>query len=148
MADDADGKWMTYADLAASRGISRASAGRLVRWHKWRKQADNHGVVRVLVPRDLTVSDIGADGVSDIARDIAALRVDVSAWREQAERAEQRADRAEARADRAEVEATALRVRLEQAGAVAADTAQAAARGQAADEARQTDGLLARLRRR
>ena len=41
---------MTYAELAAVRGISALSAERLVRRHKWLRQTGNDGVVRVLVP--------------------------------------------------------------------------------------------------
>jgi hypothetical protein len=41
---------MTYAELAAVRGISALSAERLVRKHKWQRQTGNDGVVRVLVP--------------------------------------------------------------------------------------------------
>jgi hypothetical protein len=41
---------MTYAELAAVRGISALSAERLVRRHKWPRQTGNDGVVRVLVP--------------------------------------------------------------------------------------------------
>ena len=39
---------MTYAELAAVRGISET----LVRRRKWLKQIGNDGVVRVLVPSD------------------------------------------------------------------------------------------------
>lgn len=41
---------MTYAELAAVRGISAVSAERLVRRRRWPRQAGNDGVVRVLVP--------------------------------------------------------------------------------------------------
>ena len=41
---------MTYAELAAVRGISALSAERLVRRHQWPRQTGNDGVVRVLVP--------------------------------------------------------------------------------------------------
>jgi hypothetical protein len=41
---------MTYAELAAVRGISALSAERLVRRKHWPRQAGNDGVVRVLVP--------------------------------------------------------------------------------------------------
>ena len=50
-ADDAaDGQWMSYGELAAIRGIDRTSALKLALRHHWRKQRDNRGVVRVLVP--------------------------------------------------------------------------------------------------
>ena len=41
---------MTYAELAAVRGISAASAERLVRRRRWARQPGNDGIVRVLVP--------------------------------------------------------------------------------------------------
>ena len=41
---------MTYAELAAVRGTSQASAQRLVRRKHWPRQVGNDGVVRVLVP--------------------------------------------------------------------------------------------------
>jgi hypothetical protein len=41
---------MTYAELAAVRGTSQASAVRLVRRHRWPRQAGNDGIVRVTVP--------------------------------------------------------------------------------------------------
>jgi len=41
---------MTYAELAAVRGTSQASAERLVRRRGWPRQVGNDGVVRVLVP--------------------------------------------------------------------------------------------------
>ena len=41
---------MTYAELAAVRGISLPSARRLVLRHHWPRQAGNDGVVRVIVP--------------------------------------------------------------------------------------------------
>jgi len=43
---------MTYAELAAVRGTSQASAQRLVRRKHWPRQVGNDGVVRVLVPLD------------------------------------------------------------------------------------------------
>ena len=49
---------MTYAELAAVRGISALSAERLVRRKHWSRQVGNDGVVRVLVP--LTESRIAA----------------------------------------------------------------------------------------
>jgi hypothetical protein len=50
--DQADARWMTFAELAAARGISKLSAAALVRRHGWRRQTDNRGRVMALVPRD------------------------------------------------------------------------------------------------
>ena len=41
---------MTYAELAAVRGISITSARRLVLRHRWPRQIGNDGIVRVTVP--------------------------------------------------------------------------------------------------
>jgi hypothetical protein len=41
---------MTYAELAAVRGISPASAKRLAQRHRWGRQVGNDGVTRVTVP--------------------------------------------------------------------------------------------------
>jgi hypothetical protein len=49
--DDA-ARWISFADLAALRGISRASASKLVRRHGWRRQTDNQGRVLILVPAE------------------------------------------------------------------------------------------------
>ena len=45
-----DGRWMTFVELSQHRGISEPSARKLVRRHKWRRQAGNQGIVRILVP--------------------------------------------------------------------------------------------------
>jgi len=49
-AADSDARRMTYAELAAVRGISRGSAERLARRRQWPRQLGNDGAVRVLVP--------------------------------------------------------------------------------------------------
>src|ERR1700733_9110687 len=112
----ADDRWMTFTELADARRMSRASASKLVRRKGWRRQTDNQGTVRILVP--LEAMDSPPDGPSDrptdspsdrpldISRTINALEAAISAWREQAETAE-------ARADRIDAEASALRARLE-----------------------------------
>ena len=48
--DQDDGRWLTYPELAAARGIDKPSAIRLATRKKWRRQRDNRRVVRVLVP--------------------------------------------------------------------------------------------------
>jgi len=50
-----DHRWLTYADLANARGISRASAVRLCRKHRWPKRQNNAGAVTVAVPGAFTV---------------------------------------------------------------------------------------------
>src|SRR5690348_231366 len=45
-----DVRWLAYAEIAALRGISRASVERKVRRARWRRQVDDQGVTRVAVP--------------------------------------------------------------------------------------------------
>ena len=49
---------MTYAELAAVRGTSQASAERLVRRRGWPRQVGNDGVVRVLVHEQAAIAEI------------------------------------------------------------------------------------------
>src|SRR3954449_11279572 len=52
-----DGAWVTYAELAKARGITRAAAVKLAQRHKWRRRKGNEPSreVKVLVPtRDMT----------------------------------------------------------------------------------------------
>jgi hypothetical protein len=59
--------WVTFADLAKFRGISKASAIALVWSQGWRRQRDNLGHVIVLVPSDWLTH--GADSPRDDAPD-------------------------------------------------------------------------------
>jgi hypothetical protein len=119
---------MTYAELAAVRGTSQASAERLVRRRRWPRQVGNDGVVRVTVPlteaknpRGSAVSGLAPDntdappghvrmspltspGQSAPAdpRTVRALETAIEALREQLTKADQRAEAERGRADRAE----------------------------------------------
>ena len=102
-----DGVWMTKAELAAVRRISVASADRLIRRQRWRKQRGNDGRARVLVPADWAEPRKGeptdkfsgnptdaadrptdaadrhpTDGPTDISHQIRALTVALDAIRE------------------------------------------------------------------
>src|SRR5579859_7173262 len=116
----ADGRWLTYAELAEIRGIGKPSAERLVRRHKWRRQTDNRGNVRVLVPLD-ALADDGADRGEDMSGDMShainALEFALTALDQRAEAAERRADQADARAVTAEQTAAAERSRADMAAA-------------------------------
>jgi hypothetical protein len=152
----ADGRWMTFAELSQSRGISKTSAMKLVSRHGWRRQKNNRGHVRALVP----VAWVAADDTrepntaADMSRAIRAFDSAIATLREQlvretgrteaAERARtaltvqlaqaeagRAAERYRAEADReartrAEAEAVALRVQLDQARAEAQQATQAA----------------------
>jgi chromosome segregation ATPase len=135
-----DGRWMTFTELAAFRGIDRQSARRLASRQKWRRQKDNQLVVRVYVPltlaeRRVVSADMSADRSADtsaiMSADMSAvigpLEAAISTLREQLERANDRAEadraaiaqadgranRAEAGREAAETNAAALRERLE-----------------------------------
>jgi hypothetical protein len=83
--DQPDAKWMTFAELAKARGISKLSAAALVRRHRWRRMKDNRGRVLALVPRDGPElrrseahqaddpADDQADHLPDVAATIASL---------------------------------------------------------------------------
>lgn len=98
---------MTLAQLADARGISKASATRMVRRHKWRRQPGNDGLVRVLVPPGQAERP-PADAPRR-AQKPGVLAVIEAALSAQA--------RAEARADRLEVELTAARAEVAEARA-------------------------------
>ncbi len=107
--DDADGRWMSYGELAEARRITTPSAIRLVLRHGWRRQKDNHGIMRALVPQKWSepASSFGAG--ARLGQAIEALQASVGALRERAEAAERAVQAAEravqierGRADRAE----------------------------------------------
>ena len=105
-----DSRWMTFAELAKARGISRVSAERLVRRHKWRRQPGNDGRVLVLVPVEaLAPDDRKVDRDDSRARALAVIQAALGAQ----ERAESRADRAESRADKLAVELAEARAWVE-----------------------------------
>jgi hypothetical protein len=80
----ADGRWMTFSDLAEVRRISQLSAAKLVRRHNWRRQRDNRGHVRAFVPFDWakaesdSLPDNSSDGLADICHAIRVLEDAVS----------------------------------------------------------------------
>jgi hypothetical protein len=67
-----DGRWMTYAELAEHRGISRPSAERLVLRKRWRRQRGNDRTVRILVPRDSLSGDMTDDTAGILSDDASA----------------------------------------------------------------------------
>ena len=128
-ADTGDGaRWMTFAELAEGREISKASAIKLVRRHGWRRQRDNRGNVIALVPltwaRD-TVEQGGdsprdnrPDDTADSSQSTILLEAAISALREQQEHERaalrEQIDREGARAVRAEQGRDAERVRVDE----------------------------------
>ena len=167
--DDADSRWMSYTELAETRRITTASAIRLVLRRGWRRQADNQGTMRALVPLQWSEPAPGkdVDPGGHFSRAIAALEASVVTLRERAETAEHAVRAERERADRAEVAARAelsrgnfLRDRIDTLRADLAEAAYEAemalrAAQQAAETAealRQADarwrgiGLLGRIR--
>jgi hypothetical protein len=125
-----DSRWMTFAELAAARGIGRVSAERLVRRHKWRRQPGNDGRVRVLVPSgELRANPRKTDRGDDRPQllDIVQAALEAQA-------------RAESRADALAAELAAERA--------AVASLEAAITARDAQLARRKRGLLARIRSR
>jgi hypothetical protein len=126
----AEGQWLTYGELASIRRIDRHSAVKLVTRHQWRRQKDNRGVLRILVPAEWATSkdrgtdeatdkgpDTGTDEGTDIAHAISALQGALTSVEKRAESAENRAKQAESRAESAENERRAAESRVETANA-------------------------------
>ena len=170
-ADEAaDSRWMTYTELAAARRITLSSAIKLVVRRGWRRQKDNHGTMRALVPPDWWEPARGKNGDADayVREAIGALETSVTVLRERAEAAEQMARLERDRADRAVqahdgelMRSNSLRERIDNLRAELADTLEALeiARheaweaSQAAEQMREADtawhelGRIERVRR-
>ena len=99
--EEADSRWMTYTELATARRITTSSAIKLVLRRGWRRQKDNHGTMRALVPPDCCEPAPGKNGDADVKEAIGALEASVAALRDRAEAAEQMARLERERADRA-----------------------------------------------
>jgi Xaa-Pro aminopeptidase len=137
------GRWMSYTELADSRGISKKAAQRLTLRHRWRRQPANDGGVLVWVPEgaaapgrqtgrqsgaltdrheggsdgpDVTLLLEGANKRADAALALADQTLaQLGEATERIQRAEDRADAAQQRADRAEARADAAEKAAEQA---------------------------------
>jgi hypothetical protein len=132
------------AELADTRHTSEASATRLVRGHtQWRRQSDNQGHLRVLVPAEALRAVVREDVLEDLRQqDSEAVMTAVAGLIARAERAEteadhhrDRADAAAARAEQAEVRAD---VAEKKANAADQDRRQAHARADADRRAAET----------
>jgi hypothetical protein len=127
----ADSRWMSYAELAEARRITASSASKLVVRRGWRRQKDNHGIMRALVPPEWSEPAPGKnfEPGAHVSQAISALEQAVVAMRERAEAAERAAQTERERADRAiqsrdgeRSRANALRDRID---ALRADLAEA-----------------------
>ena len=121
MADDPDGdggQWLTILEIAEVRGISEQSAGRTIRRKKWRRQPDNQGTVRYLVPDAGRTKEPVRRNNADM---VAGLLSTIEILREQLKREAARADSTESElsaahdaVERAQREAQDARGRLDE----------------------------------
>jgi hypothetical protein len=155
-ADNDAGRWMSYAQLAEIRGISKKAAQRLTLRHQWRRQPANDGGVLIWVPDDATIRSRQTgrqNGVSD-GPDVVAFFEDAN---RRADEAHKRADAALAladrlgaqladaggRADRAEARVAELQRDLDAARVIAGATQHDAQAAQADAQAAQADAQKA-----
>jgi hypothetical protein len=107
--DTANGQWLTHSEIAAIRGISTASAIKLALRHRWRKQKDNRGTLRCLVPADfigpqpslraVSRADAGVEAGADLSAAIATLQSAVTLLGDQLAHERTRADTAQTERD-------------------------------------------------
>lgn len=142
--EDSAGRWLTYAELAAARGITRKAAVRMTQRHRWRRTPGNDGAVRIWVPDAMTLRTAArldapldptpTDGSTPLhAQALAALETALTEANARADRADQRADAALGLADRTLAQLADAEARTEQER-LAADRFRAeaeAARGEA-----------------
>jgi hypothetical protein len=130
-SDTGTGRWMTYDELAEARGMKRSGAVRLVQRKKWRRQAGNDGLARILVPATELPAvphtstgtrrpERGGDaGAGTIAAAITALEAAVTTLTDQLSKAEARAEALARAGENHAAEVGSLRGRLDQAQAEA-----------------------------
>jgi len=159
-ADEAaDSRWMSYQELAEARRITTSSAIRLVLRRGWRRQQDNQGNMRALVPPkwwepapNLAMAELEASVAALRERVEAAERV-ARTERERASRAElarkaeySRADFLRERIDTLRADLADAETAVELARYEALEAAQAAAALRQAEARWRTLGRFARLR--
>jgi len=131
--DAAEGRWMTYAELAEARHIDKPSAlKQALRHPSWPRRKNNAGQMQVCVPLDWAepkdrYTPPSIDPSTDLSRGISAFETGLAAFQEQAEAERARADRAEQALAGERARADQLRERIEVAGA-AEDAARKQAR--------------------
>jgi hypothetical protein len=149
---DEPARWMTFAELAAARGISKDSAITLVRRHGWRRQRDNQGHVIALVPLTWAQESEGRadnppasqpDSQPDAPTDRTVLAGALAALEDALGEANKRADTALALADRLGAQLADASGRIEQAEHRADAAQQRADRAEAARQS--AEALIANL---
>lgn len=69
--------WVSTAELAEVRGISKRSASRLTRRYRWRRQKGDDGIVRVAVPAaelEFKPDEKTEAGVQELTVELQAMR--------------------------------------------------------------------------
>ena len=178
MPDDSDPdvRWLSYSQIAAIRNISRPSAERMVRKHRWRRTVNNHGITVAAVPvayaEPERIDPMNGQGASPhdsaLFQDaIRAFETSIATLKEALARSEARAEAAEAGREALREQIAGLQADLSEARE-AADKHHAAAQmaegvrdaaiaraaaaedrlaaAEAAEMARKARGLVARLR--
>jgi len=143
--DTSEGTWMTYSELAAIRGIGRASAFKLALRHKWRRQKNNQGQVTILVPPGW--SEPSQDEAHDVSRQIAAFETALAVIEAALVEANKRADAAQVFAERTLAELADAHARTDAAVARAevADGDRRAAEQRAEELRERIDALQVQL---
>src|SRR5215472_3258922 len=114
-----EGRWLTYAELAALRHIDKHSALKLALRKRWQRRKNNHGTMQCLVPSEWLVP-FGPETPPAVlpatlpATPDRAVEAAVASLTEARKQAEQALDRERARADRAEAKADQERLRADQ----------------------------------
>jgi uncharacterized low-complexity protein len=147
-----EGRWLSYAELAELRGISKSSATRMSFRHKWRRQSGNDGTVRVFVPTAAFRDKSNGTDMEAMSAAIEAVTVtfwdQVEAERTRANAAEARADQERARADVAEQRRQQVQAELQAAQAEGGKCARRRIRAASMRERRRTRFLRCGRRRR
>jgi chromosome segregation ATPase len=148
-----DVRWLSYGELAEARGISKASAQRLVMRRHWLRRRGNDQTVRVAVPvgedqpKHDDTDDVRSDVRGDITHTISVLESAVATLRDQLTVANSRADRSEQERDRLQSELAGAQEAL--AGAETrlreAEAARARAEGMTEAERQRADRAEAEL---
>jgi hypothetical protein len=152
-----EGRWLSYAELAELRGITRKAAIRLTQRHRWRRQPGNDGATRVFVTADITRrqtprNDAGSTPPSDgdaphyvaaFETALAAVREahagEIVVLREQLARAEQGANVERARAGALRDRLNAMQEQLADVHAARQAAEAADARAEKAEQGREAE---------
>jgi hypothetical protein len=122
---NAETRWLSYREIASIRGISRASAARMARLHRWARRKNNAGVTVCAVP--LAYAEPEQERPAETQPEnptetmavpaevvaISALHSAIDVLRNQLIRETARSDRLQAELEHAKVEAAGVRQQVE-----------------------------------